>query len=221
MTIGGPSCTSAYSPQSRHVFLSAFTAARHQSGAMFRSRHFTCSIPIRVREWILSKIRQLDIAPRPLVIATLPSLFCLGLCAFQFGDRYDMNNMPYEKVKSLMSHPKTVQAMGIRGNIDFFALQTVQGNDIEVRGELTDANCYLGKRIHSYDHAFCAKACVAAGAPILFLSDGGKVYVVLTTRNAVPLPPPILDKLGIPGVDVKGRVVRTEGIDGLVIEAIQ
>ena len=80
---------------------------------------------------------------------------------------------------------------------------------------------YLGKRIHSYDHAFCAKACVAAGAPVLFLGDGGKVYVVLTTRNAVPLPAAILDKLGIPGVDVKGRVVRTDGIDGLVIEAIQ
>jgi hypothetical protein len=174
-----------------------------------------------VREWIRFERHRLEIVPKRLAVAMLAFLFCFGLCAFQFGDRYDMNNMSYGKVKSLMLHPNTAQTMAVHGNIDFFAGQSVQGTDINSRGEITDANCYLGKRIHSYDHAFCAKACVAAGAPVLFLSDGGKVYVVLTTRNAVPLPAAILDKLGIPGVDVKGRVVRTDGIDGLVIEAIQ
>jgi hypothetical protein len=186
-----------------------------------RGRYSTCSIPKRVREWIRFERHRLEIVPKRLAVAMLAFLFCFGLCAFQFGDRYDMNNMSYGKVKSLMLHPNTAQTMAVHGNIDFFAGQSVQGTDINSRGEITDANCYLGKRIHSYDHAFCAKACVAAGAPVLFLSDGGKVYVVLTTRNAVPLPAAILDKLGIPGVDVKGRVVRTDGIDGLVIEAIQ
>jgi hypothetical protein len=130
--------------------------------------------------------------PKGLVGVTSTLLVCLGLWAYQYGDRYDMNNMPYEKVKSVMLHPNTAQTMAHRGNIDLFAGQAVQGKDIDIRGELTDANCFLGKGIHAYDHAFCAKACVAAGAPVVFLSDGGQVYIVLTTRNAVPLPASIL-----------------------------
>jgi hypothetical protein len=171
--------------------------------------------------WIWSDKLRFEIVQKRLAVTILASLFCFGLCAFQFGDRYDMNNMSYEKVKSLMLHPNTVQTMAVHGNIDFFAGQSVQGKYIDARGELTDANCYLAKRVHSYDHAFCAKACVAAGAPVLFLSDGGKLYLVLTARNAVPTPATILDKIGIPGVDVKGRVLHADGIDALVVEAIQ
>lgn len=148
-------------------------------------------------------------------------LFWFAFCAFQFGDRYDMNNMSYAKVKSLMLHPDAAQAMAMRGNVEFLAGQSVQGKYINARGELTDANCYLGKRVHSYDHAFCAKACVVAGSPVLFLGDAGEVYVVLTAKNTTPLPGRILDKLGVPGVDVKGQVLHADGVDGLAVDDIQ
>ncbi|MCU1291670.1 MAG: hypothetical protein JWP08_520 [Bryobacterales bacterium] len=185
------------------------------------SRYFTCFIPEGVRVWIRSEGHKIESVHKRRGVVMLGCLFCFGLYAFQFGDRYDLNNMSYGKVKSLMLHPNTAQAMAMHGNVEFLAGEPVEGKYIDARGEITDANCYLARRIHSYDHAFCAKACAAAGAPVLFLSDGGKVYVVLTARNAVPLPARILDKLGIPGVDVKGRVLHADGIDALVVEAIE
>jgi hypothetical protein len=43
----------------------------------------------------------------------------------------------------------------------------------------------------------------------------------LTTKNAVSLPAKVLDKLGIPGIDVKGRVLDADGIDALLVEEIE
>jgi hypothetical protein len=155
------------------------------------------------------------------VIGMLFVPLCLELCAHQYGDRYDLNNMPYQAVKSLMGNPAHAQAMAVKGNIDLFAGQAVQGSELDARGELTDASCYLGRGTHSYDHAFCAKACVAAGSPVLFLADGGKVYVVLTAKDAVPLPANVLDKLGVPGVEVRGKALNANGIMALAVESVE
>ena len=95
------------------------------------------------------------------------------------------------------------------------------GNSVTLRGELTDANCYLGSHNHAYDHAFCAKLCAAAGSPLLFVPDqGSQAYLVLTPRNAVPLPANLLDQIGVPGILVKGKAIDADGVHALTVESL-
>jgi hypothetical protein len=143
-----------------------------------------------------------------------------ALLAFQYGDRNGMNDMPFAKVKNMVGELSKAQAMAKQGNIDLLAGTLVQGKDVSLRGELTDANCYLSSGDHAYDHAFCAKFCVAAGSPIVFIADdGGKVYVVLTAKNGIPLPDGALNQLGIPGIVVKGKTLSAHGVDAIALES--
>jgi hypothetical protein len=143
-----------------------------------------------------------------------------ALLAFQYGDRNGMNDMPFAKVKTMVGELSKAQAMAKQGNIDLLAGTLVKGKDVSLRGELTDANCYLSTGDHAYDHAFCAKFCVAAGSPIVFIADdGGKVYLVLTAKNGIPLPDSALNQLGIPGIVVKGKTLSAHGVDAIALES--
>jgi hypothetical protein len=156
---------------------------------------------------------------RKSAMALLSATAALALCAFQFGDRYDLNNMPFAQVQVLVSDLAKAKKMAKQGNVELLAGETVPGRAVSLRGEVTDANCYLGSHTHAYDHAFCAKLCAAAGSPLLFVSDqGGQVYLVLTERNAVRLPDEVLDRIGVPGVVVKGKAFEAEGLRALAVE---
>jgi hypothetical protein len=99
--------------------------------------------------------------------------------------------------------------------------QAVRGKAAKLRGELTDANCYLGSHTHAYDHAFCAKFCAATGSPLVFVPDqGGQTYVVLTPRNGIALPAGILDQIGVPGIVVSGKVLDADGMHALMVERL-
>jgi hypothetical protein len=149
----------------------------------------------------------------------LSAIATLGLRAFQFGDRYDLNNMPFAQVQALVSDLAKAQKMAKQGNVELLAGETMPGSAMSLRGEVTDANCYLGSHTHAYDHAFCAKLCAAAGSPLLFISDqGGQVYLVLTERNGLRLPEEVLDRIGVPGVMVKGKTFEAEGLRALAVE---
>jgi hypothetical protein len=159
---------------------------------------------------------------RKVLIASLCSLAVLVLVAFQFGDNNGLNNLPFAKVRRLVSDLPEAQRMANAGNLELLAGKPVPGGPVTLRGELTDANCYLGTHTHAYDHAFCAKFCATAGSPLLFLSDqGGIVYVVLTARNGVYLPENVLDLIGVPGTVVKGRALDAHGVQTLAIESLQ
>ena len=145
----------------------------------------------------------------------------LGLCAFQFGDRYGLNSMPFAQVQPMVSDMARARIMAKQGNVDLLAGQTMPGQSASLRGEVTDANCYLGSHTHAYDHAFCAKLCAAAGSPLLFVSDkGGQVYLVLSVQNGVRLPDNVLDRIGVPGIVVRGKVLGTDRLPVLAIEAL-
>jgi hypothetical protein len=152
-------------------------------------------------------------------MAFLSAIAALGLCAFQFGDRYGLNNMPFARVQPLVSDLAKAQKMAKQGNVELLAGETTPGRPVSLRGEVTDANCYLGSHTHAYDHAFCAKLCAAAGSPLLFVSDqGGQVYLVLTERNAVRLPEEVLDRIGVPGILIKGKAFEADGLRALAVE---
>ena len=156
------------------------------------------------------------------LIALLSLLAILVLAAFQFGDNNGLNSMPYAQVRRLVSDLPKAAKMASDGNLELLAGRPVRGEPVTLRGELTDANCLLGTHTHAYDHAFCAKFCVAAGSPVLFISDqGGVAYVVLTAHNGVPLPENILNLIGVPGIAVKGRTLDANGVKTFAVENVQ
>src|SRR5580704_15938949 len=158
---------------------------------------------------------------RKSAMALLSAIATLALCAFQFGDRYDLNNMPFAQVQILVSDLAKAQKMAKQGNVELLAGETTPGRAVSLRGEVTDANCYLGSHTHAYDHAFCAKLCAAAGSPLVFVPDEGRqIYLVLNVQNGVRLPENVLDRIGVPGIVVTGKVLDTDGLRALAIEAL-
>jgi hypothetical protein len=156
------------------------------------------------------------------LITPLCFLAVLLLAAFQFGDNNGLNNMPFAQVQRLVSDLPKAQKMANDGNLELLAGNPVRGQPATLRGELTDANCFLATHTHAYDHAFCAKFCAATGSPLLFVSDqGGVVYVVLTARNGVQLPKTALNLIGVPGIVVKGRTLEANGLRTLALESVQ
>jgi hypothetical protein len=146
----------------------------------------------------------------------------LALCAMQFGDRAGLNNMSFAQVRGLVSDLGRAQRLAKRGNIEFLGGQTVPGQAVRLRGEFMDANCFLGYHTHAYDHAFCAKLCVAAGSSLVFVSDQqGKVYTVLTGKNGIGIPKEVLDQIGVPGVAVAGRLIESDGVQALAVDGIE
>jgi len=129
--------------------------------------------------------------------------------------------MPFAQVQPLASDLARAQKMARPGNIELLAGKAVPGQAVSLRGEITDANCYLGSHTHAYDHAFCAKLCAAAGSPLLFISDqGGQVYLVLNERNGMRIPENVLDRIGVPGTVIKGKVLEGNGLRALAVEGL-
>jgi hypothetical protein len=158
---------------------------------------------------------------RNTALTLLSSIAVIGLCSFQYGDKYNLNSMRYSEVARLVSDLTKAEKLARQGNIEFLARKAVPGRPVQLRGELTDANCFLGSHEHAYDHAFCAKLCAAAGSPLVFLSDeGGQVYLVLPAQNAVTISDSVLDKVGIPGVTLTGKIVSSSNLTALAVEGV-
>jgi len=140
----------------------------------------------------------------------------------QFGDRSGLNNLSFAQVQALVSDLGKAQQLSKQGNIEFLGGRVVAGQAVRLWGEFTDANCYLGYRTHAYDHAFCAKLCVAAGSSLVFVSDQqAKVYVVLTGKNGIRFPENVLDQIGVPGVVVAGRWIENDGVKALAVDGTE
>ena len=66
-----------------------------------------------------------------------------------------------------------------------------------------------------------AKLCAAAGGPLVFISDqSGELYLVLTEQNGVRLPENVLNRIGVPGIVIKGKVLDTIGMRALAVEGL-
>jgi hypothetical protein len=155
------------------------------------------------------------------VTTLLSAIATLGLCAFQYGDRNELNKMPYTQVQPLVFDLVKARRLAKQGNIDLLVGQTEPGKTVKLRGEVTDANCYLGFHMHAYDHAFCAKLCAAAGGPLVFIPDQGEeLFLVLNEQNGVRLPENVLDRIGVPGIVLKGRVLEAGGMRALAVEGL-
>jgi hypothetical protein len=155
------------------------------------------------------------------VLALMLPVAALGLCAFQFGDNRGLNSMPFAQVQPLVLDLGKARKLANEGNLELLSGQTMRGEEVLMRGELTDANCYLGSHTHAYDHAFCAKLCVAAGAPLVFVPDQGhQTYVVMNERNGIRIPENVLNEIGVPGIVIKGKLLEADGLKALAIAGL-
>jgi hypothetical protein len=66
-------------------------------------------------------------------ITSLGSIAALALCAFQFGDRKELNKMPFTEVQPLVSDPARVRRLAKQGNIDLLIGQRVPGKTVSLR----------------------------------------------------------------------------------------
>jgi hypothetical protein len=159
---------------------------------------------------------------KKLAMASVGMLSTLTLCVMQFGDRNGLNSMSFAQVQQLGSNLTKAQRLAKQGNIEFLGGQVLSGRSLILHGELTDANCYFGEHSHGYDHAFCAKVCVANGSPLLFVSDQqSEVYLVLTATNGVQLHADVLNQIGVPGVVIKGKLIENGDQRVLAVEELE
>src|ERR1700686_3532838 len=167
---------------------------------------------------VLRMLRSLRRGRRQ-VITCVGSIAALALCAFQFGDRKELNKMPFTEVQLLVSDPARARRLAKQGNIDLLIGQAVPGKDVSLRGEISKANCYSSSHPPAYDHAFRAKLCAAAGGPLVFIPDQGEdIYLVLSEWNGTRLPENALDGIGVPGIMVKGKALNFGGVRAIAIE---
>lgn len=149
------------------------------------------------------------------------SVAILGLCSFQFGDRHNLNSLPFDQVQPFLSNLAKARQLAKQGNIELLAGNLVMGESVRLRGELSDGNCYFANHTHAYDHAFCAKLCVAAGSPLVFIShQRGQVYFVLTQRSGERMPNEILNSIGVPGITASGRVIMAGDTKTFAVESL-
>lgn len=164
---------------------------------------------------------QLRLSCSVIVAASL--LTTASLAAQGQMGNMDMNNLPYDSVRAMLSDPaRRSQAMEMAKthHVILMAGQPVEGRSVTLKGELTGANCYLSGGLRGHEHAMCAKACVSAGSPVVFIAEDGTVYGVLTGVNGMPLPKEAYDDLGRPGVTVRGKAVKSHGLNMIAIESV-
>ncbi len=157
------------------------------------------------------------------VAAALSLLAGAGLAAQGQMGKMDMNDMPYDSVRAMMADPaRRAQAMEMAkmNNVLLMAGQPVPGKPVTLKGELTGANCYLSAGLHGHTHAMCAKACVSAGSPVVFMAANGTVYAVLTGVDGMPLPKEVYEDLGRAGVTVTGKTLESHGLNMIAIESV-
>lgn len=136
----------------------------------------------------------------------------------------NLNDMPYAKVKAMLSNPHQaaeLKAMVKKDHVILMGGHPINGKLVTMKGELTGADCFLSVGVHGREHALCSKACVAHGSPILFLARDGATYLVLTPRDGVPLPGKVLNALGTPNVTITAHMVDSHGMKALSVQSIR
>lgn len=149
-------------------------------------------------------------------IALLGLIAVLALCGFQYGDKLGLNGLPFAQVRPLVGDLSKAERMAKQGNIDFFAGQPVAGTPLTLANLPTRIASSRRKRMHTTTR-FARNCAPRRVAPYFIPDQGGTAYVVLTPRNGVPVPEKLLDRIGVPGVVVKGTVLESGGIKALAI----
>jgi hypothetical protein len=92
---------------------------------------------------------------------------------------------------------------------------------VTVTGEVIDTYCYSMAGAKGEAHRQCALECAKKGIPLGLLEDGtNKVYVLLPSKNASPLPPSVIDNMARK-VTITGKVVESGGSRFVTVESVK
>jgi hypothetical protein len=94
-----------------------------------------------------------------------------------------------------------------------------EGNAVSLKGEVVDMHCYLTRGAKGSEHAGCGNACLARGVTAGFLSEDGKLYVLLSEK-----PFAVKDAVaGLAGetVSLKGTLVERAGVAGIQLQSVE
>jgi type 1 fimbria pilin len=92
---------------------------------------------------------------------------------------------------------------------------------VTVTGEVIDTYCYSMAGAKGEAHRQCALECAKKGIPVGLVEDGtNKVYVLLPSKNASPLPQSVIDNMARK-VTITGKVVESGGSRFLTVESIK
>jgi len=92
---------------------------------------------------------------------------------------------------------------------------------VTVKGEVIDTYCYSTVGARGEGHRQCALECAKKGIPVGLLEDGtNKVYVLLPSKNASPLPQAVIDNMARK-VTITGKVIESGGSRFLTVESVK
>ena len=92
---------------------------------------------------------------------------------------------------------------------------------VTVTGEVIDTYCYSMAGAKGEGHRQCALECAKKGIPVGLLEDGtNKVYVLLPSKNASPLPQSVIENMARK-VSITGKVVESGGSRFLTVESVK
>ena len=90
-----------------------------------------------------------------------------------------------------------------------------------ITGEVIDTFCYAKVGIRGLPHAACGIKCARAGVPVGLLDEKThRVYVLLASKDATPLPPALIEQMGR-NVVIDGEPVVKGGATFFVVRSFR
>ena len=93
------------------------------------------------------------------------------------------------------------------------------GGEVTLKGEIVDLHCYVTRGAKGADHAGCSNACISRGVSPGFVSQDGKLYLLLDEK-----PLSVKDKVaGMAGqpVSLTGTIVERDGMKVILFKNIE
>lgn len=94
--------------------------------------------------------------------------------------------------------------------------------EVTMKGEIVDMNCYSAHDGKGAKHATCAKECALGGAPIGLLTENGTVYLLLENHSKPKLKKPYTEARGkvAETVTIMGDLYKRGGLPAIVVNMV-
>jgi hypothetical protein len=88
------------------------------------------------------------------------------------------------------------------------------------KGEVVDLHCFLDNGGRGEKHKQCAIDCAKAGNPIGLVDEKGEAYLLMGSDMAKPMRDDLIKNMAAT-VTVKGKLVKTGGLQAIYMESIE
>ena len=111
--------------------------------------------------------------------------------------------------------------LGLTASCPLLADDKAGDKDVTITGEVVDTFCYSAMGAKGAGHRECGLKCAKAGIPMgLVDSKTDKLYVLLPSKDASPVPSTVMDKMG-KTASITGHEYSKGGSQFLTVETVQ